>query len=385
MTHIKQTTLSGRLYCVAIDPGGDYAIAAVEGGLLVRLDGETLESRGTFALPTGLDQLPPGTTVRPRETRVAFLDARTLLVARVETLSEPEGSHVLGSPSRTRLLAIDTVTGDLRGDFQINGCVLRTDPVPIPPHHVLLSDDGLALVCVDAFTWREVARMGERPEDHDPAVDIEKEIAENGVAYDPSRGLVHVLWRYFNAGVVQSYRFEPDRTRFVSASRGPTVEGHDAGLEANGLCVRPDGSEVAAWFAISDAVVKPRTTGPLGLRMARLGRLGLFSGDGARFLDVESEMDRDLLVSPDPVRDGSGEVVGERVGVDFYEARPLYLDDGRVLLNTPSGFLLGVDTQGGRTEVLHDFRSPVVCLELHREARLLLVGCEDRSVHLMRL
>lgn len=121
--------------------------------------------------------------------------------------------------------------------------------------------------------------------------------------------------------------------------------------------------------------------------MARLGRLGLYSGHKVRFIEVQSEMARDLLVSPAQVHDSDGRAIplGDRVGVDFYEARPLYLDGSRMLLNTPGGFLLGVDAEGGRTEVLRDFRSLILSLELHREKRLLLVCCEDRSAHLLTL
>jgi hypothetical protein len=388
MSRTTQITLPGQIQASAISPGGDYAVAAVEGDRLVLLDCESLVPRGMLALPSGIDRLAPGTTVRPLETRVAFLDEQTLLVARAEYVFEPEGSEILTSPSRTRLLALDTRTGDVRGEFQLVASVLRADPVPIPPHHVLLSFNGLVLVCVDASSWREVGRVGERPEEHDPAVDIEEEIANNGVAYDPHGGLVHVLWRYFNAGVVQSYRFEPAASRFVSVRRGPVVEGEDAAIEANGLCVRPDGSAVAAWFAIADAVVGPDEGGPPGSpRTARLGRLGLFSPEGARFLDVRTKMARDLLVSPAVTHDDEGRAVdlGDRVGVDFYEFRPVFLDGRRVLLNTPGGFLLGIDTEGGRAEVLGDFRSPVLSLALHREKRFLLVCCEDRSVRLLRL
>jgi hypothetical protein len=388
MNLITQVTLPGQIHASAISPGGEYAVAAVEGDRLVLLDGEDLTPPGTLALPSGNDHLAPGTTVRPLETRIVFLDGQTLLVARSDYVFEPEGSEVLTSPTRTRLLALDSRTGDVRGEFQLVASVLRTDPVPIPPHHVLLSYNGLSLVCVDASSWREAGRVGEREEDHDPDSAIEEEIANNGVAYDPHGGLVHVLWRYFNAGVVQSYRFDPEASRFVNVRRGPVVEGDDAGIEANGLCVRPDGSAVAAWFTIADAMVGPDEGGPLGSRrMARLGRLGLFSPEGTRFLDVRTEMARDLLVSPTVTHDDEGREVhlGDRVGVDFFEFRPVFLDGRRVLLNTPGGFLLGVDTEGGRTEVLGDFRSPILSLGFHRAKRLLLVCCEDRSAHLMRL
>jgi hypothetical protein len=385
MNLTKQITLPGRVSSSAVSPNGDYAVAAVEEDRILLLDGETLAPWGTLTLPTGLDRLPPGTTVRPTETRLTFLDERTLLVARAEYLIAPEESAPLESHTRTRLLALDPQTGNLRGEFQIDACVLRADPVPIPPHHVLLSNNGLALVCVDASSWREVGRVGERAEDHDPAVDIEEEIANNGVAYDLQRGLVHVLWRYYNAGTIQSYRWEPEKSRFSGAYRAHMFEGQDACYEANGLCVRPGGLGIAAWFAVTDAVVAPGGAGEP--RMSRLGRLALYSGHEVRFIEVKTEMARDLLVSPAQLHDSEGGEIplGDRVGVDFYEARPIYLDDSRILLNTPGGFLLGVDTEGGRSEVLRDFRSPILSLELHREKRLLLVCCEDRSAHLMTL
>jgi hypothetical protein len=386
----RQVTLPGQILSAAISPGGSLIVVAVEGGRLELFDGGSLEPRGSLALPEGGEGLPPGTTVEPNETRMAFLDEQTLLVARAEYLREPEGSDGLESPFRTRLLAVDTRSGGLVGEFDVDGSVLRVAPVPIPPHHVLLSHDGLALICIDTSSWREVCRVGvgEDADDHDPAVDIEEEIAENGVAHDPHRGLVHVLWRYFNAGLVQSYRFDPDGPRFVAEKRYPVIEGEGAGLEAIGLCLLADGAGIAAWFAVFDELARTVDEGlQVEPRMARLGRLGLLSGDEVRFIDVHSEMERDLLVDPVVRTDEEGGEVylGDRVGVDFYEARPIALDDGRVLLNTPGGSLLAVDTRTGRTEALHDFGSPIVSLELHRATRSLLVCCEDTSAYLWNM
>src|SRR5262249_16762293 len=214
------------------------------------------------------------------------------------------------------------------------------------------SNNGLALVCVDASSWREGGRGGGGAEDHDPAVDIGGGVANNGGAYDPQRGLRHVLWGFYNAGAHQSDRSEPPKKRFSGAYRAHAFEGQDACCEANGLCVRPGGLGIAAWFAVTDAVVAPGGAGEP--RMSRLGRLALYSGHEVRFIEVKTEMARDLLVSPAQLHDSEGGEIplGDRVGVDFYEARPIYLDDSRILLNTPGGFLLGVDTEGGRSEVL---------------------------------
>ena len=96
-------------------------------------------------------------------------------------------------------------------------------------------------------------------------------------------------------------------------------------------------------------------------------------------------MERDLLVMPAVTTDEAGGSPLDRVGVDFYEARPIALDDGRVLLNTPGGFLLAVDRTGG---------GPCPCTtsarrsspwSSHRETRSLLVGCEDHSAYLLTL
>src|SRR3954454_24488084 len=93
MNLTKQIFLPGRIHSAAVSPDGDHAAAAIDGDRLVLLDGATLATRGPLTLPNGLDRLPAGTTVRPSETRVAFLDARTLLVARADYLIAPEDAE----------------------------------------------------------------------------------------------------------------------------------------------------------------------------------------------------------------------------------------------------------------------------------------------------
>jgi hypothetical protein len=165
-----------------------------------------------------------------------------------------------------------------------------------------------------------------------------------------------------------------------------TVTGTDAGYDADGLCLRPDGSGVAAWFPIFDALIDvDKAASQEPPRIARLGRLGVFSGDEQRFIDVETEAARDLLINRQVTvgPDGSEVFQGYRIGVDFYEAQPFFLDEHRVLLNSPSGFVFCIDTESGQTEVRHDLGSPIRALDFHRETQRLLAGCEDNSVRLL--
>jgi hypothetical protein len=60
-----------------------------------------------------------------------------------------------------------------------------------------------------------------------------------------------------------------------------------------------------------------------------------------------------------------------------------YLDAGRILLTSPSGLLLGIDPEGGRTEVLYDCGSRIGGIAFHRERQILLIGDADRTLTLL--
>jgi hypothetical protein len=135
-----------------------------------------------------------------------------------------------------------------------------------------------------------------------------------------------------------------------------------------------------------EAVVRRRTkqnctySGETGL----LGRLGLFSEAGDRYLDVHSPFERygwrarDFQVSSVFGCGPDGAAVTE-IGISYsvdelYASKPFYLDDHTVVINSPGGRLIGVDTAGGKSQVLADANSPIADLSVHPEKRLLLVG-----------
>ena len=77
---------------------------------------------------------------------------------------------------------------------------------------------------------------------------------------------------------------------------------------------------------------------------------------------------------------GGATEIGTRFGVDNYEAKPFYLDDRTVVINTPGGALVGIDTRSGKVERLINGFSPIQDLSVHHQRRLLLVGTK-RSAH----
>jgi hypothetical protein len=390
----SEITLSSQIDSVAFSPCGDCAVVAFGRDHLAifEVSRGSLEARSTFTLPPDRYQGLPGAQIAVSETRVSFLDERTILVARLVSRRAEDGSIPQEQLSRTTLLAVDASSGLPCGEFDVeDGMAIGVDPLPIAPHHVLLSLVAKTLICIDTSSWREVCRVRELDGVLDPVGDLaedpEEKLTRNGVAYDRRQGLLYVLWRYFNAAALQTYTFEQKRSRFVCIDRAPTIHGEDAGYDAEGLCLKPDGSGAAACFGIDDAMIDLRGSESQAVpRMARIGRLVLFSGADRRIIDVESETARDFLVNRHVTfePDGREVFVGYRYGTGFSEARPVYLDDQTVLLSTPSGLMLGVDTDGDRTEVLHDRGSRILALDFQRENRLLLVGSADKTACLLR-
>ena len=66
-------------------------------------------------------------------------------------------------------------------------------------------------------------------------------------------------------------------------------------------------------------------------------------------------------------------------GVDEFGSKPFYLDDRTVVINTPGGILLGVDTISGKSELLKEEWSQIQDLSVHHQKRLLLVGTKGKA------
>jgi hypothetical protein len=348
----------------------------------------SLEEYRFLRLSIGRYGRPSDARVRFKSTRLAFLNDEILLVAR-------EIDHLAGGNSTGHenldwisLAAVKIATGEVVGEFTDRDYgPLLAAPLLIPPRYVLFPAANTA-ICVDTATFREVFRL--RTLDKDGAIIGEKEssggeqIAYNSVAYDSATGILYVLWREWVNTFLQAYRLHPERGDFERLQRRAVLEG----FEGNSMSLRSDGKEVAVWATTMDETIDCRSEHGLKIpESARLGRLGLFSLEGDRVLDVHSKIELhpwlrcDFLIqsaySYDP--DGGATEIGIRFGVDNYEAKPFYLDDRTVVINTPGGALVGIDTRSGKVERLINGFSPIQDLSVHHQRRLLLVGTKGSA------
>lgn len=119
-----------------------------------------------------------------------------------------------------------------------------------------------------------------------------------------------------------------------------------------------------------------------------LGRLDLFAEEGERQVEVHAPFERynwrtrdfQILSVYSHNPDAPETEIGIRYAVEeHYIAKPFYLDDHTVVVNTPGGALIGVDTIRGTSEVLEDAWSPIQDLCMHAPRRLLLVGTKWRA------
>jgi hypothetical protein len=360
-------------------------------------------------------RLSPGRYDRPvhakvdfEDTKIAFLDDETLLVARgIRQLGG--GKSGLPKPANISLAAIRIETGEMLAEFTDSQYApIFAAPLLIPPNYVLFTAANTA-ICLDTRSFQEVFRL--RKFDEKDAVIGEKasggeQISPNAVAYDSTTGILYVLWREFVSSFLQTYRLHPEEGTFEPLQRRAILEG----LEGNSLCLRPDGKEVTVWATVMDEVIDCRTK--QGLRMpdtVRFGRLGIFSQDGERFLDVNLEVElyrvEPQIPPPTPGQEpkstdtpeprlmwpksdfffgvhysyGPDMELGVRYGVKQYASEPFYLDQHTVVINTPSGELIGVDTITGNSKSLKKEWSPIEDLCVHHEKRLLLVGTKGNG------
>lgn len=389
-----QIRLAGKIDSLALAPGGDCAVVAQDKNrlLLVNVSEGQLAPGQAWELPA--DRPAWATALTIQETRVAFLDDATILVARrVEFVTEDRS--ISGDDRRRVLLqAVDAKTGAVRGGFDEHEfLMLGNDPLPVSPGLVLLARHMKTLALIDTSTWSEVGRLRELDEGYDPVGDRafcpEEQLTENALAYQAGPGLLYVLWGYAFGSALQTYRFESGPRRFVSVDRSPEFD-----QEPYALAVNPDHSGAAV--LLSDECHGRRLELPPGEPYllpgrSRLGPLYLLSGSETRQFDVVSETERDFACSKRFTLDDERREVfrGFDIRVDGrslnYQPRMLFLDERRLLLNSPRGLLLGIDIESGRTDVLHDLLSPVRGLAFHPGRRIVLAGCDDRTLTLLTI
>jgi hypothetical protein len=349
-------------------------------------EGGYLEEYRFHRLSVGRYNMPADAKVDLENTRVTFLNDDILLVAReIEALGGK-------SPPQARrphlsLAAVKIETGENVAEFtDLEYGPLFAAPLLIPPKYVLFPAGNTA-ICVDTATFREVFRLrtfDEKGIIGEPESSGGEQICHNAVAYDSKTGILYVLWREWVNTYLQTYRLHPEKGSFERLQRRAVLED----LEGHSMCLRSDGQEVAVWATTMDETIDCRTE--QGLKMpesARLGRLGVFSHEGDRLFDVHSKIELhpwlrcDFLISSaySYDTDGGATEIGIRFGVDNYAAKPFYLDDRTVVINTPSGVLLGVDTVSGKVECLMKEFSPIQDLSVHPQKRLLLLGTKGSA------
>ena len=327
-------------------------------------EGGSLQEFRFIRLPMpGRHNRPLGAKVRFEHTKLAFLNDETLLVAReVEQIgggrSPPPSEDV-----NISLAAVDIESGKVVSEFMdsADGPILAA-PVLVPPQYVLFPAARTA-ICLDTTSFREVFRLRTFDEAEavigEKRVSSEEHICHNAVAYDSQARILYVLWREYGASFLQTYRLHPEKGNFERLQRRPLFKGELEGLEANSLCLRPDGKEVAVWGTDLDGLIDcPSEKGVKVPEPVRFGRLGILSKKNKRFLDVHLKI---------------------HYGVDEFGAKPFYLDDRTVVINTPGGVLLGVDTISGKSELLMEEWSQIQDLSVHHQKRLLLVGTKGKA------
>ena len=306
---------------------------------------------------------PLGAEVNFEHTKLTFLTDETLLIARE---IEQIGGGKRPPPSKEiniSLAAVDIKSGKVVSEFTDSayGPILAA-PLLIPPKYVLFNAVNTA-ICLDATSFREVFRLRKFDEDEaiigEEDVSSEEHICHNAVAYDSQARILYVLWREYGASFLQTYRLHLEKGNFERLQRRPLFKGELEGLEANSLCLRPDGKEVAVWGTDLDGLIDcPSEKGVKVPEPVRFGRLGIVSKKNKRFLDVHLKI---------------------HYGVDEFGSKPFYLDDRTVVINTPGGVLLGVDTISGKSELLMEEWSQIQDLSVHHQKRLLLVGTKGKA------
>jgi hypothetical protein len=380
--------------------------------LIYRLSQGQLVQEEVIPLPCG-EQPPQGNRARLSKTKVALVDEDSLLVAQTVTQFKPY-------ETRIELTAIDLPTRQARGRFRkmgLDGLTVRGGLVSVGPNHALLGALKTVL-CIDLTTFQEICRARQIDDVGDVAdegADPEEQVAPDGFVYDSQRQHVYLLCSRFNEALLMRYRLDvsPEQSadrlpHFVLEARSSVLEGHDPA----GLCLNPGGDGVTASFQVMDELIdlESREVGdwtreqeqmlrlaanqePTVPQTARLGCLCIFKQpELQRRIDLYSEVERDFSWAPQQTQDVTGNLVtvgyrlsGARsaMGHDGFTTRPVYLDEARVAVGTPSGLLLSCDTASAQSERVQDFGSPINSLAIHPHNRLLLVSCADGALSLL--
>jgi hypothetical protein len=376
------------LTSVALNRTGSLAAAAVNDREIVIYQvakGKLLEQK-TISLIAGKSSARANQALNLTEIKIAFQNDEILLIAG----NFERGRHRrLKDNNHVGLTALAVQTGKVLGRFADESYDVVANPLVIAPHHALLFTLS-TVICIDLTTFRESFRI--RTFDPDGQVIGEEgvsggeQVTPNGVAYDPRTRRLYVLWREFVSSYLQTYRLRLEKDSFERLDRRLIESSPDLALEGAGLCLDSTGRQVAVWLTTMDEVVDCRTQN--GLKMpdkARLGQLALVDRQGARFIDVESALEFHPWLHGDfsiaSYTDSEGKEIGIRYGVGHYEAKPFFLDQQTIVVNTPSGILLGVNQQTGAVQKLNRIGQSVADLWFHGGKRRLIQASRQGMLH----
>src|SRR5579871_2616719 len=116
----EQLRLDGKIQSVAMSPNGDLAAVIMDHNklLIFDLSGGTLALRATHHLSAERYQAPWVREVLFLESRLAFLNERTVIVGWYVDRDTPNREIPSEVRWRTTLLAVDVESGEVRGDYE---------------------------------------------------------------------------------------------------------------------------------------------------------------------------------------------------------------------------------------------------------------------------
>lgn len=392
LTEVSALDCGGAVNSLALDAAGRLTATAVDEKRVVvhRIAGDRLATVAEW--PLDLDRYRDRwvEAISPDDTSLAFLDAGTLLVARTIHRWPGEGKEAPAPRFLTSLAAIDAESGTYQREWigRRPGLLLAGPPLPFGPGLIALNL-GETGVVLDASTFAELAwlrNFDERCVPVDPDDDLgDAQVAPQGFLFEPSTGLLRVLWRRFAESFLDAWRIDPAGGPSRRIDRRPLFHGPPGvALDGAALCEAPGGSGLAAWVTAGDDWLAWDGPGPP--ESARLGQLVVVEAGGERVLDVASDFARDFTSFAQARPDEKGELTraGYRFSAQSHTPRAFAVDGRRIAVVTPSGLLLGIDTEGGRPRRLFDFEGPLVDLHLHPADGSVVAAGEGGTIRLLR-
>ena len=381
-------SLPGKITSVDLSPSGDR-LAVVVGDR----DAHSFRRSSADAAFTP-EKIVPLVLQRPANDQEIEEEEGEAIAVRLRAAFLGETTLVVMGEARDISLAafgVEIETGERTGEFRAESMfpgVEGPPPLPISPRHVLVQTlDNV--VCLEAPSLREVFRIRHYDEEggvlgEDDLEDCDSQVA--GIAFDPDSAVLHVLWGVFNSGSLTGYRLDLEKgeCRRTYLRRDVCTD------VPAGLCLTPGGDGGLTAFTLTMDSVVPLPEGGSGATsedppyFAPLGFLCLVEDaaeDRPRRIDVRSALMRDFYWSFHhftPAGEHSERATGIRLSaLEPPGASLFYTAPGRVVIPSPGGFLIAVDTVAGAEVERLDLGAPLAAACWHAPSRTLVAGCDE--------